>query len=88
MRVRSLEASSPAMNLAATIGASRDYPALRTLAPARPAHAKTCLHCEEFRVSPGSAEGCTMCWYGWENFATVVVVDFARKKTTDSGHDP
>jgi len=50
----------------ATIGASRNYPALRTLAPARPPHAKACPHCEEFRVSPSSAEGCPMCLYpGW-----------------------
>src|SRR6187402_1310538 len=53
-------------HLAATIGASRNDPALRTLAPVRPPHAKACPHCKEFRVSPSGAEGCPMCWYlGW-----------------------
>ena len=60
------EDTSDAAHLAATIGASRNYPALRTLAPARPPRAKACPHCEEFRVSAGGAEGCPMCWYlGW-----------------------
>ena len=60
------EDTSDAAQLAATIGASRNYPALRTLAPARPPHAKACPHCAKFRVTPGGAEGCPMCWYlGW-----------------------
>jgi len=60
------EETSDAAHLAATIGASRNYPALRTLAPSRPPHANACPHCEEFRVPPSGAEGCPMCWYlGW-----------------------
>gem|GEM_PF-1380101 len=60
------EETSDAAHLATTIGASRKYPALRTLAAVRPPHAKACPHCEEFRVSTSGAEGCPMCWYlGW-----------------------
>jgi len=60
------EDPSDAAHLAATIGASRNHPALRTLAPVRPAHAKACPHCEKLRFTPGGAEGCPMCWYlGW-----------------------
>ena len=52
--------------LAATIGASRNYPTLQTLAPARPSDAESCPHCPSFAAASLERDGCPMCWYlGW-----------------------
>jgi hypothetical protein len=59
------EEASATAHLAATIGAARNYPALETLAPRRPATARACSHCPS--LAQAQAPGCPMCWYlGWE----------------------
>src|SRR5690606_27491269 len=59
------EETTPAVHLAAAIGAAQKYPSLSTLAPRRPRGAPDCTHCEELQSSP--LRGCRLCWYwGWD----------------------